>query len=390
VGAADAAHQQTELAVNKQSFVVTALAATLAFQAVAVAAPRYRLVSVTVKDLGTLGGAESIAHDVNNAGFIVGEADTAAGVRHAFISSADALTDIGAAMGGMTQAHGINNFNHVVGVRHVGVESRGFSWIRGAVDFLVDPDWLDGREVNTWPYAVSDAGRVVGNRRIPFAEAQATLWTGPRTLYDFPRPAATARNTFAYDINSSNVVVGYDSSGMGKMKRWQWSPAGVTTLDIPGFCGLESTRKRARGINAAGKIVGHSESCDGTARPHAFEWNGTSTYSLDRGTLPGGTESFAEDINNLDFTTGYANQWVSYPMPFMSGYLEFAYLYHGDLDVRWVALPRPAGVTRYGHCRGHALNERNPNNVITVVGYCDMASGRHAVRWAVVVADALR
>jgi probable HAF family extracellular repeat protein len=362
-----------------------ALAALSVSQAIAFPSPRYRIVSITVADLGTLGGPESIAHDVNNAGVIVGESDTAAGVRHAFAQSAGPMIDIGATMGGTNWAYGINNSNHVVGARLLGPQTLGFRRIGAVVEFLRDPAYLG--EVNTFAYAISDTGRIVGHSRIPFAEARARLWTNPTTFYDLPPPAATARDTFAYDINSSDVVVGYDRSGTGRMKRWQWSPTGTTTSSVPVFCDLESVQKAARGINAAGKIVGHAESCDGTAQPHSLQWSGTSTYSTDRRVLPGGTQSFSEDINNLDFMTGYANKWVAMPWPFVGAYLEFAYLYHWDLGVGWIALPRPAGMSRYGACRGHALNDRNSTNLIRVVGYCDFPTGKRAQRWDIIVED---
>jgi len=362
-----------------------ALAALSASQANAMPSPRYRIVSMTVTDLGTLGGLESIAHDVNNAGVIVGESDTAAGVRHAFAQSTGPMIDIGATMGGTSQAYGINNWNHVVGSRYLHPQTLGFRRIGAVVDFLRDPAYLG--EVNTFAYAISDTGRIVGYSQIPFAEARARLWTNPTTFYDLPPPAITSSNTYAYDINSSDVVVGFDSSSTDRMKRWQWSPTGTTSSTIPVFCDLESVQKRARGINAAGRIVGYAESCDGTAQPHSLQWNGTSAYSTDRGVLPGGTQSFAEDINNLDFTTGYANKWVAMPWPFVGAYLEFAYLYHWDLGIGRVALPRPAGMSRYGACRGHALSERNASLVIRVVGYCDFPTGRRAQRWDIVVAD---
>ena len=57
---------------------------------------RYRLT-----DLGTLGGRSSIALAVNDAGQVVGQSDTAAGVKHAFLYDGRKLKDLGV-LGGTT------------------------------------------------------------------------------------------------------------------------------------------------------------------------------------------------------------------------------------------------------------------------------------------------
>ena len=68
-------------------------------------------------DLGTLGGGYSVAHGINDAGQVVGDSTTAAGVNHAFITGPNGvgMTDLGTLGGGDSFAFGINDAGQVVG-----------------------------------------------------------------------------------------------------------------------------------------------------------------------------------------------------------------------------------------------------------------------------------
>src|SRR5204862_8184566 len=67
-------------------------------------------------DVGTLGGATSIAHDVNDRGEVVGFAETAAGQPHAFLWTATAgMRDLGALGTAASMALAINNHTAIVG-----------------------------------------------------------------------------------------------------------------------------------------------------------------------------------------------------------------------------------------------------------------------------------
>ena len=68
----------------------------------------------TMKDLGTLGGADSTAFDINDAGQVVGAAKTAGGFHHAFIYRGGKMTDLGT-LGGDSCAYHVNSKGQAAG-----------------------------------------------------------------------------------------------------------------------------------------------------------------------------------------------------------------------------------------------------------------------------------
>jgi probable HAF family extracellular repeat protein len=66
-------------------------------------------------DLGTLGGRNSWAWDLDSRGRIVGEADTSSGATQAYLYDRGILTDLGTLGGGESAARGINERGQIVG-----------------------------------------------------------------------------------------------------------------------------------------------------------------------------------------------------------------------------------------------------------------------------------
>jgi probable HAF family extracellular repeat protein len=66
-------------------------------------------------DLGTLGGANSSAFDINDSGQVVGSSDTSSGQSHAFFYSGEKMIDLGTLGGGHRAAYGIDNSGPIVG-----------------------------------------------------------------------------------------------------------------------------------------------------------------------------------------------------------------------------------------------------------------------------------
>ncbi|HTU45471.1 MAG TPA: hypothetical protein VMF91_10440 [Bryobacteraceae bacterium] len=129
-------------------------------------------------DLGTLGGRDSKAVGINEAGQVVGSASLPDQSRHAFIYQAGKLVDLGTLPGGaFSAAYAINNHGLVVGAAET------FTHLVHAVI------WRDNRvaDLGTLPggmrsraLALNDRGDVVGYSEAEGAETHAFLYSNHR------------------------------------------------------------------------------------------------------------------------------------------------------------------------------------------------------------------
>jgi hypothetical protein len=226
--------------------------------------------------------------------------------------------------------------------------------------------------------AINNQGVIVGlveaealDHDVPFERCYRSLpvrWTSP---YVKPKilqcsEAGDGPNG-ASDINDTGWIAGYEFNGSSADNGFLWKPAGTTHVPAP-FWG---TNPRAFGINEAGHVVGSAN----LGTPNwAYRWDGVGA-SLWLGTLPGGTSSSANEVNDQDFITGTSDTTIT-----TSVVKNRAFLWHEDFG--FYALPLPAGMTpTTTTCDGNSLNNRTTAGVIQVVGRC----GSHAIRWTVQV-----
>ena len=258
--------------------VVTLLTVTVAI--LAFAQPVSASITITVTDLGTLGGTASIAFGINNLRQVVGLSNTTtSGIRpHAFLWQDGVITDLGT-LGGQFdrgEAIGINDLGQVVGdsTTTSGAE-HAFLWQNGA---MTDLGTLGGGF--SVAEGINRSGAVVGLSTTSSQTTHAFLWqNGAMT------DLGTLGGTFssASSINNLGQVVGVSNTSSGLPYAFLWQNGVMTNLGT--LSG--DFASQALGINNQGQVVGASAAASGVL--HAVLWTTAAlatTVSID--IKPGG------------------------------------------------------------------------------------------------------
>jgi probable HAF family extracellular repeat protein len=247
-------------------------------------------------DLGTFGGAQSEARAINRIGDVVGWAQTANGDRHAFVLHNGTMTDLGTLAGSPVDANSLNDLGVIVGSYESGAYERAFVWNSGVMQDLGTLGGTDSRA-----YAINNHGDVVGFARpTDNDQIHACLWRNG-TVIDLGTLGGWASH--AVDINENGKIVGWsmeDPNYIGHAFEW----ADGTMYDLGSLGGISSG---AFSINAGGVVVGVST--DVFEKQHAVIWESGQIAMLDSMIAPGSGWSLttAADINDAGQIAGYGS-----------------------------------------------------------------------------------
>jgi probable HAF family extracellular repeat protein len=162
--------------------------------------------SYTVEDLGTLGGKNSYAHSINNAGKAVGYSETSSGDRHAVLWEKGKKIDLGTLGGVYSNANAINNAGKVVGYSGTSSgASHAVLWVKGK---KIDLGTL-GND-HSVALSINNAGKVVGYSKTSSDNNHAVLWNNNsiKDLNNLIPPQSGWVLNFARDINDKGQIVG--------------------------------------------------------------------------------------------------------------------------------------------------------------------------------------
>lgn len=252
-----------------------------------------------VIDLGTLGGGQSEAHDINNLGYIIGSAHNGTTMKP-FVWNNNLMTEIAGnntndSNSVLTSVSSINNKSQIVGQMLTKVD--------GIYNYVSHPAiWDNGVLIDLYPESytsitmtsINDDGQSVGNLMDNYGNQNAMLWSNGQFVPLGTLPDMT--QSYAYAINNIGQVVGTSSfySWWDPSKRiarpFLWSNGAMVDLGT-----LGGSKSHAFSINDSGQAVGFS-SIAANNLEHATLWsNGT---IQDLGVLPNYSFSYANDINN--------------------------------------------------------------------------------------------
>jgi len=208
-------------------------------------------------DLGRLlGGNQSAAMSVNDFGAIVGYSYTGDSdnfLFHAALWSDGTISDLATLAGSNSEAHDVNNAGVIVGTSdNVAFEYTTSSGMQSL-------GTLPGAAAST-AWAINSAGVVVGHSEVPGPNSRthAVVWdAGTITDLGVLVAGPVSETSEALDINSAGVIVGDSTIDSGAVHAFVYDPVrGMQDLNLLVNAPAGWTLTTATAINDLGQIVG--------------------------------------------------------------------------------------------------------------------------------------
>jgi probable HAF family extracellular repeat protein len=254
-----------------------------------------------VQNIGTLGGSEVLANDLNDPGQIAGRSTDGAGIERAFVwSAAGGMLDLGVLPGASeSAAAAINNRGVVVGVSD-GVPAqppRAFRWslATGMENLGAFTSGLSG---SSFSAALNDTGLIAGSSDTDTGERQAFAWTRSSGLVNID--TLNSFDALVVAVGARGEVAGNRIGSIADFSYhpFLWTPAtGMVDLGTAG-----GTEAFVLAMSPRLHIAGLIDLPDGNQR--AMSWT-RATGIRNLGTL-GGAMSRAIDVNDRGQIVGYA------------------------------------------------------------------------------------
>ncbi len=147
-------------------------------------------------------------------------------------------------------------------------------------------------------HAINDAGVIVGYGVSTSHTVYPVRWNDPDTPVRLAVPT-DVRAASASDVNRTGIAIGRGVTPDGSGRALRWNPDGRLVELRPPTPGSPT----ATALDDRGTVVGENRSASGV---RAVRWDNEGNPA-DLGTLPGGTQSRADAINNRGVILGSSN-----------------------------------------------------------------------------------